>query len=140
MGDIIEVGNVIGTVKRIGIRSSTLETDQGAEVVVPNGELISTRVTNWTLSHRRRRMDIDVTVPSDAAPERVRAMLVQIATTNPAVLPRPEPVALLTGFANGLQFQLRAWTDRTESWTQVASDLRTTINQALGQDGKPRAG
>jgi len=131
LGDIIEVGKVNGTVKRIGIRSSTVETDQGAEVVVPNADLISGQVTNWTLSHQQRRMDIDVTVPSDSAPERVRDLLVQVASKNPAVLAKPEPVALLTGITGGLQFQLRAWTDRSDTWTQVASDLRSDINQAL---------
>jgi small-conductance mechanosensitive channel len=53
VGDVIEVGDVMGTVRRIGIRSSTVATEQGSEVVVPNAHLISNEVTNWTLSDKR---------------------------------------------------------------------------------------
>ncbi len=136
VGDVIEVGKVAGTVRRIGIRSSTVATAQGAEVVVPNGNLISNELINWTLSDRLRRMEIDVGVAYGTSPERVQQLLLQIAAQNPAVLRTPEPAALFTGFGDSaLGFQLRAWTDRADIWPQVASDLRTAINRAFGDAG-----
>jgi small-conductance mechanosensitive channel len=63
IGDAVQIADVVGEVRRIGIRSSTLRTLEGAEVIVPNATLISDRVTNWTLSDRTRRVTIDVGVP-----------------------------------------------------------------------------
>jgi small-conductance mechanosensitive channel len=132
IGDVIKVGDVAGTVQRIGIRSSTVATGSGAEVIVPNGDLISKELTNWTLSDRLRQFGIDVTVGSGAPPERVEALLLQVAKANAGVLQKPAPVALLTGFNNGLNFQLLAWTERPD-WPQVASDLRAAITRALAE-------
>ena len=83
LGDMVEVGGTTGEVRRIGIRSSTIRTPQGAEVIVPNSNLISDRVVNWTLSDRRRRMDIKVGVAYGTDPERVLALLVGVARAHP---------------------------------------------------------
>ena len=62
VGDSVQLGTLTGEVKRIGIRSSTVRTFDGAEVIVPNASLVSDQVTNWTLSDRMRRIDLDVGV------------------------------------------------------------------------------
>ena len=135
VGDVIEVGDVVGTVRRIGIRSSTVATEQGSEVVVPNAHLISNEVTNWTLSDKRRRTDIDVAVAEATSPERVRELLLQVALAHPEVLKAPEPLALFTGFGNSaLNFQLQIWTPE-EIRDRVASELRTAIGRVLGEAG-----
>ena len=135
VGDVIEVGDVMGTVRRIGIRSSTVFTEQGSEVVVPNAHLISNEVTNWTLSDKRRRTDIDVAVAEATSPERVRELLVQVAGAHPEVLKSPEPLALFSGFGNSAwNFQLQIWTPE-EIRDRVASELRTAIGRVLGEAG-----
>ena len=135
VGDVIEVGDVSGTVTRIGIRSSTVATEQGSEVVVPNSHLISNEVTNWTLSDKRRRTDIDVAVAETASPERVGEVLLQVAGAHPEVLKAPEPLALFAGFGNSaLNFQLQIWTPE-EIRDRVASELRTAISRVLGEAG-----
>jgi len=58
IGDTVEVGNLIGTVRSIGIRASNIRTYDGAEIIVPNGNLVSNEVINWTLSDQRRRIEI----------------------------------------------------------------------------------
>jgi potassium efflux system protein len=137
VGDVIEVGDVVGTVRRIGIRSSTVATDQGSEVVVPNSHLISNEVTNWTLSDKRRRTDIDVAVAEATSPERVRELMLQVALAHPEVLKAPEPLALFAGFGNSaLNFQLQIWTPE-EIRDRVASELRTAIGRVLGEAGIP---
>ena len=62
VGDVIHIGDLSGEVRRIGIRASVVRTWQGAEIIVPNAQLITERVTNWTLSDRRRRIDLPVGV------------------------------------------------------------------------------
>ena len=71
VGDIVEVGSISGEVSRIGIRASTLRTWQGAEVIVPNAQLVTEQVTNWTLSDRTRRIDLPVGVDYGSAPDKV---------------------------------------------------------------------
>ncbi|RPH68605.1 MAG: hypothetical protein EHM78_18300 [Myxococcaceae bacterium] len=135
VGDVIEVGDVMGTVRRIGIRSSTVATEQGSEVVVPNAHLISNEVTNWTLTDKRRRTDIDVAVAEATSPERVGELLLQVAGAHPEVLKAPEPLALFAGFGNSaLNFQLQIWTPE-EIRDRVASEVRTAIGRVLGEAG-----
>jgi len=135
VGDVIEVGDVMGTVRRIGIRSSTVFTEWGSEVVVPNAHLISNEVTNWTLSDRRRRADIDLGVAYGTPPEKVRSLLLQIAGAHPDVMKFPEPLAMFTGFGDSaLNFQLLVWT-AADVWGRVASELRTEICRVLEQEG-----
>jgi len=136
VGDIVELGKLLGTVQRIGIRSSTIATFQGAEVVVPNANLISGELVNWTLSDRKRRVDVDVGVAYGSDAERVREILLQALRGRDDVVASPEPAALFTGFGDSaLQFQLRFWTHRFDSWPAVASDVRVAVCRALAEAG-----
>ncbi len=95
VGDTIELSGTSGTMKRIGIRASVIHTFDGAEVIVPNGMLISDKVVNWTLSDRRRRIDLDVGVEYGTPAQRVIDLLVGVAKANPKVISDPEPLRLL---------------------------------------------
>ena len=64
IGDVIEVSGNVGEVRRIGIRASVIRTSDGSEVIVPNGLLISSQVTNWTFSDQQRAIDVSVNVVS----------------------------------------------------------------------------
>ncbi|MEN8181397.1 MAG: mechanosensitive ion channel domain-containing protein, partial [Myxococcota bacterium] len=124
IGDTVEVGTLLGDVTRIGIRSSTVRTFDGAEVIVPNANLVSEQVINWTLSDRQRRMDVVVGVRYGTDPERVLAILQQVAEAHPQVLRAPAPVALFRGFGDSsLDFLLRVWVARFDEWFVVQSDL-----------------
>jgi small-conductance mechanosensitive channel len=123
-------------VRRIGIRSSTIRTFQGAEVIVPNSSLISDRVVNWTFSDRRRRMDIKVGVVYGTAPERVLALLTEVARAHPDVLGEPAPQALMLSFGdNSLDFELRAWTALFDSYLVTQSELTVALAHALAEAG-----
>lgn len=135
-GDTIEVGALMGEVRRIGIRASVVRTWQGAEVIVPNATLISDAVINWTLSDRQRRIEIDVGVKYGTDPERVLALLIEVAKANEQILEQPEPSALFLAFGDSsLNFRLRAWTAQFDSWTLVRSDLTVAVNRALAEAG-----
>jgi len=134
VGDTVEVENLLGEVTRIGIRASTVTTFQGAEVIVPNGDLISKQVVNWTLSNRRRRVEIDVGVAYGSSPEEVIEILLETARQHPEVSADPEAEAVFTGFGDSsLDFQLKCWVDRFELSFSVASELRVAVNRALAE-------
>ncbi len=134
VGDTIEVSDTSGTMKRIGIRASVIRTFDGAEVIVPNGMLISDKVTNWTLSDRRRRVDLGVGVEYGTPAQRVIDLLVDVAKANPKVIPDPEPRAYFEDFGDSsLDFKLRAWID-ADSWTtihSIRSEIAVAVQQAL---------
>ncbi len=128
VGDVIDVGTAMGTVSHIGIRSSTVNTFQGAEVVLPNSILVSNQLTNWTLSNRLRRVEIDVGVAYGSDVDRVKELLLAAARSDPAVLGDPTPVALFTGLGDSaLNFQLRFWTAQFDRYLVIASDVRAAL-------------
>jgi len=136
VGDSVQLGTLTGEVKRIGIRSSTVRTFDGAEVIVPNANLVSDQVTNWTLSDRMRRIDLDVGVAYDSDPERVVALLTEVARASSGVLPEPAPLVLFVGFGDSaLNFQVRVWTARYEEWVKTRSQLGLAILAALREAG-----
>jgi potassium-dependent mechanosensitive channel len=136
VGDVVQIGDTSGEVRRVGIRSSTVWTYEGAEMIIPNGTLISDRVTNWTLSDRMRRITIPVGTAYGNAPEKVREILLATATTHPRVLAQPAPIALFIGFGDSaLSFELRVWTDRFEDWLVIRSELGGAVYDALNAAG-----
>lgn len=136
VGDSVQLGTLTGEVKRIGIRSSTVRTFEGAEVIVPNASLVSDQVTNWTLSDRMRRIDLDIGIAYGTDPQRVVAVLTEVARSSPGVLPEPAPVVLFLGFGDSaLNFQVRAWTARFEEWVKTRSDIGLAVQRALRAEG-----
>ena len=132
VGDTVEVGALLGEVVAIGLRASRLRTLQGAEVIVPNANLISNEVTNWTLSDRRRRFEVAVGVAYGTDPERVLALLVGVARSNARVLNTPAPTAWFAGFGDSsLDFQLLVWTGDFDDWRGVRSEITVAVNRAI---------
>jgi small-conductance mechanosensitive channel len=130
--DTIEMGPLIGRVRRIGMRSSTVRTYDGAEVIVPNASLISAEVTNWTLSDQRRRLSVSVGVAYGTDPNRVLEILRDVAMAHESVLPEPEPWALFLGFGDSsLDFDVRFWVVTYEEGLQVLSEVAVAIDTAL---------
>ena len=131
VGDTIEAGGITGSVRRIGIRSSVVRTGQGAEVIVPNAQLVTERVTNWTLSDRQRLIELPVGVSYSAHPKRVREMLEAVALAHAQVLRQPPPRAFFTDFGDSaINFELRAWTDQFDQWFQIRSELAEAVYDA----------
>ncbi len=132
VGDTIEVGDLQGEVRRIGIRASTVRTGQGADIIVPNSQFISANVTNWTLSDQLRRIDLTVGVNYGAAPQQVIELLEAVAATAPRVLPKPPPQGLFVNYEDkALKFELHVWTGQFEGWQGIRSDLTAAVYDAL---------
>ena len=136
VGDVIDMGDLFGNVRRIGIRSSTVRSFSGAEVIVPNADLISQRVINWTLSDKTRRVEVPIGVKYGTDPEKVLALLKQVAEENERVSRYPAPQALFRGHGDSsLDFELRVWIPDIDQWFLVESELNTAINRALAEAG-----
>jgi potassium efflux system protein len=136
VGDTVQQGDLFGEVRRIGIRSSTVRTWQGAEVIVPNANLISEQVVNWTLSDRNRRIDLKVGVAYGTDPERVLELLRRVAEQHPDVLREPPPLALFTDFGDSsLDFELRVWTTQPDRIFAIRSAVAVAIHGALRDAG-----
>jgi len=131
VGDTVQVGTLQGRVRRIGIRASIVRTQQGAEIIVPNAQLITKEVTNWTLSDQLRRIELSVGVNYGAAPKKVIELLEGVARAHPKVLQNPAPRCLFISYGDScINFELRAWTEYTNS-QQVHSDLTVAIYDAV---------
>ncbi|MBD3220776.1 mechanosensitive ion channel, partial [bacterium] len=136
VSDRVQVGSMLGFIEHIGIRASVIRTFEGAEVIVPNGQLISDVVTNWTLSDRMRRIDIEVGVAYGTDPDLVLGVLRRVADEHPDVLAEPEPYVLFMAFGeSSLDFSLRAWTADYEQFLRIGSELRVGIARALKDAG-----
>ncbi len=136
IGDTVEVGTLLGTVRRIGIRSSTIRTYAGSEVIVPNANLISAEVVNWTLSDPRRRVSVKVGTAYGTDPERVLAILTEVAAAHPKVSSDPKPWPLFLGFGDSsLDFEVRFWVEQFDDGMQVGSDVTVAVNTALAEAG-----
>jgi potassium efflux system protein len=135
VGDIVEIGDLQGEVKRIGIRSSIVRTWVGSDIIVPNSQLVSEQVTNWTLSDELRRIDVPVGVNYGAEPQKVIEVMEAVARAHPHVLQHPAPHGLFVGYGDSsINFELRAWTDQYTKWYQVQSDLTVALYHAVKKE------
>src|SRR5262249_43224591 len=117
------------------IRACVIRTTDGSEVVVPNGTIISNKVTNWTLSDRYCAIELPVTVARGATPQYVIEVLKRVAANHPGVTKDPVPQAYVVNFASAtVSFKLRAWTERYEDRVQVRSDISVAVDEALTRE------
>lgn len=135
-GDMVEVGSVAGTVREIGLRATTIRTYDGADVVVPNGLLVSGNLTNWTMFDRSRRFDVIVSAAYGSDPVQVLAILEATARTTPGIAEQPPPFAQMTGYGDSaLNFVLRVWTQNVGTWGALRSDLLARTLAAMKDAG-----
>jgi small-conductance mechanosensitive channel len=132
VGDTIEVGDLQGEIKHIGIRASTVSTGHGSDIIVPNAQFITEKVTNWTLSDPLRRIDLTVGVNYGASPRQVIEILEGVANENPRILRNPAPCCLFMSYGDSsINFELRAWTDQFYNWQDIRSELAVAIYDAV---------
>lgn len=132
IGDTVEVGNLIGKVQSMGIRSSNIHTFDGAEVIVPNGLLISQEVVNWTLSDKTRRIEVISGVAYGSDVHLVRKLLLQVLEEHPEVIKTPPPLVLFNALGeSSLDFRLLFWTDHFDEWLRIRSEVIFAIHDIL---------
>lgn len=135
-GDVVDAAGSSGTVREIGLRATIIRTFDGADVVVPNGLLLSGNLTNWTLFDRSRRVEVPVGVAYGSDPAQVLAVLATAARGTPGVLDTPAPVVLMTGYGDSaLNFAVRVWTHDVSNWIVLRGELLARLLAALHAAG-----
>jgi len=134
-GDFVTVGDTEGFVRKISIRATEIETLDNQNVMVPNSELVSGRVTNWVLHDTQGRIRLQVGVAYGSDVDKVRDALERVANDHPEVITdgrAPAPRALFMGFGDSsLNFELRCRVNRIDRRFTVTSDLNFAINAAF---------
>ena len=110
IGDTVEIGDKKGRVKEISVRSSTLLTPDGAEVIIPNGDILSHNIVNWTLSNNYKRIDITFTIDKLISSEDISAGVTAIIETLPDALTRKAPEILINNVTSvSAQLKILFW-------------------------------
>lgn len=129
-GDTIQIGDMLGDVRRVTIRDTVVQTRDNATLFVPNSELITNKLINWSHRDRRVRLTISVGVAYGSETEKVRILLLQAARSVPGVLTTPAPEVLFFNFgASTLDFQIRFWIEDMDKDSQLLSLIRYEIDR-----------
>jgi small-conductance mechanosensitive channel len=130
VGDFIEVGTNWAEIKKIGLRATTVQTFDQADVIIPNADLVSTQVVNWTLSNRLVRLIIPVGVAYGSDVSLVMETLMASARENSKIAATPAPQVLFLSFGeSSLDFELRVWVLDADNRLVVSSELHQEIDR-----------
>lgn len=128
-GDVIETQDTYGWINRLATRYTSIITRDGTEYLIPNEDMITQPVINWSHSDRLVRQKVDFGISYDSDVDLARALAIEAAEETERVLPAPNPICLLMGFGDSsVDLQLRFWIDDPQNGLRnVASDVRLKI-------------
>ncbi|MDX5477599.1 MAG: mechanosensitive ion channel, partial [Cyclobacteriaceae bacterium] len=127
IGDTVQVGPVEGVVKEIGIRASKIKNWDGAEVIIPNGDLLAQQLTNWTLSDKQRRVELIIGVSYNSDMDLVTE-LIKKQLERDEILTNPIPRVYLQTFAdNSVNFRVLFWVNDVDIWIVIRDQVMRGI-------------
>jgi small-conductance mechanosensitive channel len=136
VGDWVQLGDQWGEIANIGLRATVVRTFDRSEVVVPNADLVSNQVTNWTLTDRYMRIRLQVGVAYGSDVPLVMQTLKECALDNPMVVSNPAPQILFMAFGeSSLDFELRIWVNEVDNFVEVRSQLNQEIDRSFRESG-----
>jgi small-conductance mechanosensitive channel len=136
VGDYVQLGEQWAEIKKIGLRATLVETFDRSEIVVPNSDLVSYQVTNWTLSNRMARIIIPVGVEYGSDVQLVIETLMECARASSKVMKMPKPQVLFLNFGeSSLDFELRVWIADIDDRLVETSLLHQEIDRRFRQAG-----
>jgi small-conductance mechanosensitive channel len=136
VGDVIEIGTQTGTVKQIGIRSSKISTFDGADIIVPNGDFITQKLTNWTHSNSYRRIELIIGVAYGTSLDQVTDIINNLLSNTPNVMRYPSHNVMVQSFADSsVNFRVLFWTNDFDNWIKLKSDVLKDIYKVFADKG-----
>ncbi len=136
VGDIVDFAGQTGKMKSIGIRSSVVTTWDGADVIIPNGDLLNQHLVNWTLGSSRRRFVLKLGVAYGTDLANTRQLLLDMMQKDSRILKNPEPVVLANEFSDSsVDFTLKFWVAHFSIGFDVKSDLILAIDVLFKEEG-----
>jgi small-conductance mechanosensitive channel len=135
IGDDIKIGELSGKVKEVGVRASKILAYDGSDIVVPNGDLLSGQLINWTLSDKRRRVEIFVGVAYSSNMKLVKETI-EKQLVNERILKIPEPKVFMENFGdNSVDFRILFWVGSMDYWLETKAEVMTGIFDAFVENG-----
>jgi small-conductance mechanosensitive channel len=133
IGDHVEIGEAGGVVSKISLRSTTIVTNDNITIIVPNSDLITSKVTNWSYGDPKVRIRVPFGVAYGTDTELLKKLMMEVARENPSVLSEPSPELYFSGFGDSsLNFELGVWTsDMNSKPRRFRSDLNYAIERKL---------
>jgi potassium-dependent mechanosensitive channel len=132
IGDLVEIGDKTGKVREIGLRSSTLLTQDGAEVIIPNGDLLSRQIVNWTLSNNQRRLELDLSIKGTDDMELVSSVIKNSIAESTYIIKGRDPQILITKILdNGFSLKAFCWCADVSNAEPARSEILLLLNNEL---------
>ena len=136
VGDVVEFGGQSGTMKSIGFRSSVITTWDGADVIIPNGNLLDNHVINWTRGNSNRRVEIVTEIAYGPSLEKIKKLVLDILAADERIMVSPPPLVLIKDFnTSSIDIRILFWIEDFNTWVQIKSDVIEAIDEALRKEG-----
>lgn len=136
IGDQIEIGNKAGIVKEIGVRSSKIKSSEGADIIVPNGDLLSQHLINWTMQDRSKRVEFIIGVSYESDIRQVKNLIQETLKKNEHIMRPPEPVVILQAFSDlAINVRIMFWAAELSQSGSLRSNVMVEIYEALTKAG-----
>ncbi len=136
VGDFVQIEDLLGTVKRIGLRTSLIESRENITVIVPNSKLIVDNVINWSHYDKKARFSIKVGVAYGSNTQMVKDVLLKVAKENGHILKHPSPIVRFKDFGNSsLDFELLFWSNDFLRIEDIQSEMRFEIDHHFREEG-----
>ncbi|NET33593.1 MAG: mechanosensitive ion channel [Cyanothece sp. SIO1E1] len=135
VGDILQMDDMVGRVKKIGVRTSLIETLNNITVIVPNSQLVADKVINWSHFQNRVRYKVEIGVAYGSDTQLVKDLLLQVADQHAKVMRRPAPFVRFADFGDSaLNFELFFWSREMTGIDDVKSDMRFEIDRLFREN------
>ena len=136
VGDVVEFGGQSGTMKSIGFRSSIITTWEGADVIIPNGNLLNEQMINWTMGNSSRRVEIVTGVAYGTDLEKTKKLLLDLLGADKRIMQIPKPTVLIKELNSGaIELRILFWIEHYSTWIQTKSDMIENIDEAFKKEG-----
>jgi len=136
IGDQIEIGTKAGVVKEIGVRSSKIHSAEGSDIIVPNGDLLSQHLINWTMQDRSKRIEFTIGVSYETDIDQVRDLITDKLKTNERILPVPQPVVIVQDFGEyAIGIRTLLWVADLSVAGEVRTEAMIGVKKVLNEAG-----